>query len=383
MRTIANEMSNEIDVLDEHGLRTGEVLPRAEVHRLGKPHRAVHLYLFDRSNRLLLQRRSHLTDHYPGAYTISLVAHVDAGESSAAAVQREVQEELGIDASGLDFEFLFSYRRDAELSPTYVDRQLNDVYACWTDFRLDDLRLSSDVSEVRLVSIDEFQVMAEQGTGDLAPVYADEWRDVRYLLKHRFARDDGRAADEGEGAGAGGTVFYLVRHGAAEWDIARQRRLKGWGIDLVPLTAEGVEQVESVGARLRREDCRVIIASPMTRAVHSAAILSRLLDLPLHVEFDLHEWVADASLDWEFDFAAVAAALEDRDRLGGEWPHNETRPWEPISSLRRRVSQALVRYAHFQRVIAVCHEEVIFALTGQRVGEGQVIRLAGSKLMDG
>jgi hypothetical protein len=36
-------MSGLIDVLSETGLRTGEVLPRTEIHRLGKRHRAVWL----------------------------------------------------------------------------------------------------------------------------------------------------------------------------------------------------------------------------------------------------------------------------------------------------------------------------------------------------
>lgn len=183
-------MSSQIDVLDQYGLRTGEVLPRAQVHRLGKLHRAVHLYLFDGSNRLLLQRRSLLTDHYPGVLSISVLGHVDAGDSSGKTVRREVEEELGIDASGLNFEFLFSYRRDAELRPTYVDRQFNDVYACWADFIPADIRFNRDeVSEIKLVSFHKFRKMVEQGSSDLAPVYTDECRDLIYLLKDRFATD--------------------------------------------------------------------------------------------------------------------------------------------------------------------------------------------------
>src|SRR5437016_4773143 len=133
------------------------------------------------------------------------------------------------------------------------------------------------------------------------------------------------------------TEFYLVRHGEAQWSIASERKLRGWGNDLVPLTADGVRQIEYLGTRLRREACQVIICSPMTRCLHSAAILTRMLDMPLHVEFDLHEWVSDTGFDWEFDFAAVEAVMEERDRLGGEWPENETRLWEPLSYLRRRV----------------------------------------------
>jgi hypothetical protein len=72
-REFCNISDNErdlIDVLDEYGIRTGEILPRKEIHELGKVHRAVHLYLLSESNELLLQRRSYNTDHYPGMLSI-------------------------------------------------------------------------------------------------------------------------------------------------------------------------------------------------------------------------------------------------------------------------------------------------------------------------
>jgi len=92
-------MSNLIDVLSTSGLRTGEILPRPEIHRLGKPHRAVHLYIFNSKNEVLLQRRAPTVDHFPGFFSISVLGHINAGEFSSDTVRREVEEELGIDAS--------------------------------------------------------------------------------------------------------------------------------------------------------------------------------------------------------------------------------------------------------------------------------------------
>ncbi|MBP6952404.1 MAG: NUDIX domain-containing protein [Alphaproteobacteria bacterium] len=77
-----------IDVLDDFEIRPGEALSRKEIHYLGKIHRAFHLYLFDKSKNLLLQRRSHMTDYFPAMFSISLTGHVDAGESSAVALYR-------------------------------------------------------------------------------------------------------------------------------------------------------------------------------------------------------------------------------------------------------------------------------------------------------
>jgi hypothetical protein len=52
---------------------------------------------------------------------------------------------------------LFSSRRDAELSPTYVDRQMNDICACWIDFDIKNITFGrTEVSEIKCVSISNF-----------------------------------------------------------------------------------------------------------------------------------------------------------------------------------------------------------------------------------
>lgn len=133
-----------IDVLDENGIRTGEVLSRKKIHEMGKFHRAVHLYLLDQSKRLLLQKRSNQVDHFPGMFSISLSGHVDAGESSYGALKREIREELGFTPEELKVEFLFSFKQSMTVNPSYIDRQFNDVYLCFHNF---------DVKEINFVTL--------------------------------------------------------------------------------------------------------------------------------------------------------------------------------------------------------------------------------------
>ena len=173
-----------IDVLDSNGDPTGEVLSRKEVHRLGKLHRAVHLYLFNKENNLLLQRRSAHADHYPGMFSISVTGHVDARECSIEAVRRELEEELGLHANHEDFKLLFSSRRDATLSPTYIDRQINDIYACWLDFDIQNLSFDrTEVSEIKCVSLSHFEKMVESDDGEIVPVYGDDLKRVVPLVQ--------------------------------------------------------------------------------------------------------------------------------------------------------------------------------------------------------
>jgi len=176
-------MSNLIDVLSSSGIRTGEILSRKEVHRLGKYHRVIHLYLFNSKNEILLQKRSPMLDNYPGSFSISVLGHVNAGEFSSATVKREVEEELGIDVSQLKFDFLFSFFQEAILSETYIDRQFIDVYVIYAKIDPNSIKFDrSEVSEIKFVSFESFREMVSNESSGLAPVYVNECRDLVYFL---------------------------------------------------------------------------------------------------------------------------------------------------------------------------------------------------------
>ena len=68
--------------------------------------------------------------------------------------------------------------------------------------------------------------------------------------------------------------------------------------------------------------------------------------------------------------ADVVTAADDFERCGGEWPAGQRRAWEPLSQVRERAAAALTRHLSpvndDQVLIAVCHQMVIRALTGER-----------------
>jgi len=83
------------DVVDERD-RVLRQATRAEVHREGWLHRAVHVLVFNKHGELFLQRRSRLKDVHPGVWDSSAAGHLDAGEDYPEAAVRELEEELGV-----------------------------------------------------------------------------------------------------------------------------------------------------------------------------------------------------------------------------------------------------------------------------------------------
>jgi broad specificity phosphatase PhoE len=112
----------------------------------------------------------------------------------------------------------------------------------------------------------------------------------------------------------------------------------------------------------------------MTRGLQTAALLSRALDLPLVVEFDLHEWVPDLTYSWTTP-EEVLALIENMRQHGGEWPSTQSHPaWEPMSAVRQRSLGVLTRYASATYPIAaITHGGVVESLTGRSVGLTEIV----------
>jgi isopentenyldiphosphate isomerase len=132
-------MSEEIfDVVNERDEVIGRQ-PRAEVHRLGLMHRAVHVLVFNRRGKVFLQKRSQNKDRHPGRWDSSASGHVDSGESYDSCALRELREEIGLELAAppvrlfklaataqTDQEHVWVYRCEAEgpfrLHPEEIER---------------------------------------------------------------------------------------------------------------------------------------------------------------------------------------------------------------------------------------------------------------------
>jgi isopentenyldiphosphate isomerase len=120
-------MTEEIfDVVNDRDEVVGQET-RANVHRAGLKHRAIHVLVFNRAGEVFLQKRSMKKDTFPGAWDSSASGHLDTGEDYGVCAVRELREEIGLVVEGaptrlfkLDAgadtgqEFVWVYRLDAE-----------------------------------------------------------------------------------------------------------------------------------------------------------------------------------------------------------------------------------------------------------------------------
>ena len=121
-----------IDVLDENGIKTGQILPRSEIHKKGLWHRAIVVAIINEKNDILIQQRSANKDKNPNKWDISAAGHISSGQDSLMAATREINEEvsvnLGFNVEVKEFRYMYSFRKQQVFAEDYIENQFYDFF---------------------------------------------------------------------------------------------------------------------------------------------------------------------------------------------------------------------------------------------------------------
>lgn len=170
--------------------------------------------------------------------------------------------------------------------------------------------------------------------------------------------------------------MILVRHGQSEFNVVFSVTRQDPGIRDPRLTAEGRRQAEAAAEALSGHGIERLISSPYARALETAEIVARRLDVAITVEPLVGERAA---------FACDVGTR--RDDLKARWPHLaldhlEEEWWPALEESEDRLGARSAAFrAHMRvqpdwaRVAVVSHWGFIRSLTGLTVQNGAVLRI--------
>ncbi len=168
-------------------------------------------------------------------------------------------------------------------------------------------------------------------------------------------------------------VFYFVRHGKTDYSERNSKIYQGFGVNLCPLSAEGIQEIKNTSKDKRLSEASIILSSPYTRAVQTAAILSKELQIDIVIETDLHEWMADKNYIYVDEEKANKNHQEFME-FEGTYPAGCDLDWEDRNGMRKRILPVLEKYKHHQNIIVACHGMVIQALCdGYHPKNGEIV----------
>lgn len=162
MKKMAEEL---IEVLNENGIKTGEILPRSIVHKRGVWHRIIVVAILNEKNEILIQQRSHNKDKNPDMWDISVTGNITVGQDSLTTAIREIKEEIGVrldeSIEWKDLRYIFSYKKQQRVNENHFDSQFYDFFILRKNgLKEKDIKMQeSEVQAIRFVSINEINEM--------------------------------------------------------------------------------------------------------------------------------------------------------------------------------------------------------------------------------
>lgn len=131
------------DIVNEDGSPTGRTKRRADVHRDGDWHRAIHIWVWgvdEDGPYILMNQRGRHKDTWPLALDATVGGHLGAGETVEDAY-REVEEEIGVPVEPGRLQFLFTRARESNGHiPGIIDRERQEIFLLRDDRPLTDFR---------------------------------------------------------------------------------------------------------------------------------------------------------------------------------------------------------------------------------------------------
>lgn len=151
----------------------------------------------------------------------------------------------------------------------------------------------------------------------------------------------------------------MIRHGQPDYKPCETRGFIGHGNDLAPLTAKGIAQAKEAARNPLLAGTQLIVSSPYTRALQTAAYVARETGLNIVVEVDLREWTPD--LTYQFSTPEEACVAADEYMLrNGVCAWDRQPPWENAADMFRRAVKCLAPYSEkYDKIVVVGHSMVM------------------------
>ena len=123
-----NNPVHDIILVNERDEQVG-TMEKMEAHRKALLHRAFSVFIFNSKGEMLLQQRAQGKYHSPGLWTNACCSHPRPGESTLAAAQRRLQEELGfVVPLQKAFDFIYTANFDNGLTENEFDHVFIGAY---------------------------------------------------------------------------------------------------------------------------------------------------------------------------------------------------------------------------------------------------------------
>ena len=179
-------MDELIDILTPEGKPTGKIALKSEAHKNGWFHATVHIWIYTKDEKILLQKRAVTKKVFPGLWDISVAGHIAAGETILSAAKREVLEEVGLELTEKDFTKIGTRIHQVKHENGIQDNEHHHVFIA--ELKTDISHLKIQEEEVAGIKLFDLSILKQTKNLDnvLLPRFHEYYCIVYYEIEKRL-----------------------------------------------------------------------------------------------------------------------------------------------------------------------------------------------------
>lgn len=167
-------MDELVDVLNDEGKKTGEIVEKLKAHKDGICHGISAIALINTKGNVLLQKRALIKRDAPGKWDLSAAGHITSGDTPKEAAVRETFEEIGIEIKEDELELVDTFLYNKKNENKHI-KHYTYLYVIKKDITEDMIvRQETEVDEVKFVNKKEYIELLESGKMAGAMVNCDK-----------------------------------------------------------------------------------------------------------------------------------------------------------------------------------------------------------------
>jgi len=174
-----------LEIYTSKGKKTGKKESKSEIHRKGLFHATVHVWIFTKKGKILIQKRSKKKELNPGVWDVSVAGHIKFNEKIKEAAKRETLEEIGVNINTKDLLKIGVYK-SINIHPTAIDREFFHTYKLKIDENNIDLDYkNNEIDDLKFVSIEEMENLIKKENnkifiGKNRKYYSDVLKSIKF-----------------------------------------------------------------------------------------------------------------------------------------------------------------------------------------------------------
>ena len=167
---VADKNDELLEVVDESGNPTGKYEKREIVHNNKLFHNEIALWIIDKDNKqVLVQRRSKNKKQHPNKLALC-AGHVVAGETIIEALEKEAQEEIGINLKEYDVKKIIRVKRQEKNNCCFSYHFAILKHIPINNFKIQE----EELSEVFYMDYEKLKQMVKNADSEMAIFWSDE-----------------------------------------------------------------------------------------------------------------------------------------------------------------------------------------------------------------